>query len=128
MQENLIAMIHEWDDVNFSVGEYKTTGITILTSIEDVQALLDDHLVKTLSMRGSAFVKPSEKEVKEWFDKLTRVQATIEQWGKVQSTWLYLLPIFSSKDIVAQIPEEGRLFTQVDQIYRRYMMVKFKII
>lgn len=116
-------MIHEWDEVNFSVGEYKTTGITILTSIEDVQALLDDHIVKTLSMRGSAFVKPSEKEVKDWYDKLIRVQTTIEQWGKVQITWLYLLPIFSSKDIVAQMPEEGRLFAQVDQIYRRYMMV-----
>jgi dynein heavy chain len=76
-------------------------------------------------MRGSAFVKPSEKEVKEWYDKLIRVQTTIEQWGKVQITWLYLLPIFSSKDIVAQMPEEGRLFAQVDQIYRRYMMVIF---
>lgn len=123
LQENLVAMIHEWDNVNFSIGEFKTTGITILTSIEDVQALLDDHIIKTLSMRGSAFVKPSEKEVKEWFDKLIRVQTTIEQWGRVQVTWLYLLPIFTSKDIVAQMPEEGRLFIQVDQIYRRYMMV-----
>jgi dynein heavy chain, axonemal len=124
LQENLNTMIHEWDNVNFSIGVYKTTGITILTSIEDVQALLDDHIIKSLSMRGSAFVKPSEKEVKEWYDKLIRVQTTIEQWGRVQITWLYLLPIFTSKDIVAQMPEEGRLFVQVDQIYRRYMMVR----
>lgn len=126
LQQNLAAMKREWDTVNFSTGLYKNTGITILSSIDDVQALLDDHIIKTLAMRGSAFVKPSEEEVREWFVTLIRVQSTIEQWGKVQSTWLYLLPIFSSKDIVAQMPEEGRWFVQVDNIYKRYMMAVTK--
>ena len=85
--------------------------------------MLDDHIVKTLAMRGSAFVKPSENEVKAWYIQLIRVQSTLEQWVKVQSSWLYMLPIFSSKDIVAQMPEEGRMFVQVDQIYKRYMQV-----
>lgn len=85
--------------------------------------MLDDHIIKTLSMRGSAFVKPCEKEVKDWYEKLTRINSTIDQWGRVQSKWLYLLPIFSSKDIVAQMPEEGRMFTQVDSIYKRYMAI-----
>lgn len=74
-------------------------------------------------MRGSAFVKPCEEEVKLWYAKLIRINATLEEWGKVQSNWLYLLPIFSSKDIVAQMPEEGRLFVSVDQTFRRYMQV-----
>lgn len=74
-------------------------------------------------MRGSAFVKPCETEVRTWYDKLLRVNNTFEEWGKVQANWLYLLPIFSSKDIVAQMPEEGRLFAQVDQTYRRYITV-----
>lgn len=76
-------------------------------------------------MRGSAFVKPCETEVRAWYDQLLRVNKTIEEWGKVQSNWLYLLPIFSSKDIVAQMPEEGRLFVQVDQTFRRYMGVLY---
>lgn len=126
LQQNLDAMTHEWDNVNFSIAEFKNTGITILSSIDDIQALLDDHIIKTLGMRGSAFVKPSEEEVKNWFNKLIRVQSTIEQWGKVQSSWLYLLPIFSSKDIVAQMPEEGRLFVQVDNIYKRCMQAVTK--
>lgn len=126
LQQNLASMTHEWDKVTFSIGEFKNTGISILSSVDEIQALLDDHIIKSLTMRGSAFVKPSEKEVKDWFDKLIRVQSTIEQWGKVQSTWLYLLPIFSSKDIVAQMPEEGRWFTQVDNIYKRYMMAVIK--
>lgn len=84
---------------------------------------MDDHIIKALSMRGSAFVKPCEEEVKLWYAKLIRINATLEEWGKVQSNWLYLLPIFSSKDIVAQMPEEGRLFVSVDQTFRRYMQV-----
>ncbi|KAG5675131.1 hypothetical protein PVAND_005060 [Polypedilum vanderplanki] len=122
LQKNLAAMISEWNEVTFTLDKYKNTGIIILTSVEDIMALLDDHILKTLSMRGSAFVKPSEAEVKDWYNKLIRVQTTIEQWTKVQQNWLYLLPIFSSKDIVAQMPEEGRYFAQVDQIYKRNMM------
>lgn len=127
LQESLAAMIKEWDNIDFTTNAYRNNReIVILSSIEDIQIVLDDHLIKTLSMRGSAFVKPSEVEVKEWYLKLLRVQSTIEQWGKVQSTWLYLLPIFTSKDIVAQMPEEGRLFQQVDNIYKRYMVAVVK--
>lgn len=74
-------------------------------------------------MRGSAFVKPCEQKVKDWYATLTRINKTLDQWGRVQSKWLYLLPIFSSKDIVSQMPEEGRLFQQVDSIYKRYMSI-----
>lgn len=35
--------------------------------------------------------------------------------------WMYLLPIFSSKDIVAQLPEEGILFSAVDSAFRKTM-------
>lgn len=34
---------------------------------------------------------------------------------------MYLLPIFSSKDIVAQLPEEEVLFIDVDATFRRAM-------
>lgn len=118
---SLEKMIAEWDDVRFKLGTYKDTGIAILTQLDDVQAILDDHIIKTLSMRGSVFVKPYEAQVKAWYEKIIRINNTIEEWGKVQSNWLYLLPIFSSKDIVAQMPQEGVLFKEVDSTYRRYI-------
>lgn len=49
-------------------------------------------------------------EVREWYEKLIRMMKTVEEWGRVQAQWLYLLPVFSSKDIISQMPEEGRLF------------------
>uniref|UniRef100_A0AAG5DIC0 Dynein heavy chain linker domain-containing protein n=1 Tax=Anopheles atroparvus TaxID=41427 RepID=A0AAG5DIC0_ANOAO len=121
LQQSLQAMIAEWENIVFKLSAFKDTGINILTGLDEIQAVLDDHIMKTLAMRGSAFVKPCEKEVKEWYQTLTRVNRTVEQWGKVQGSWLYLLPIFSSKDIVAQMPNEGRMFQQVDKTYRMYM-------
>lgn len=63
-----------------------------------------------MSIRGSAFVKPITNEVKVWFDTVNRMNMTLEEWARVQKHWLYFMPIFSSEDIVAQMPKEGVLF------------------
>ncbi|XP_022919154.2 dynein axonemal heavy chain 7 [Onthophagus taurus] len=119
--ESLIKMQGEWDGVIFKTSVYKDTGISILSGLDDIQAILDDHIMKTLTMRGSVFVKPYEDQVRAWYEKITRINDTVDVWGKVQVQWLYLLPIFSSKDIIAQMPNEGVLFREVDATYRRYM-------
>lgn len=65
--ENLRSMWSEWKDVVFILTTWKETDLLILADLDDVHSLLDDHLVKTLTMRGSAFVKPFENEVKDWY-------------------------------------------------------------
>ncbi|KAJ8974696.1 hypothetical protein NQ317_015225 [Molorchus minor] len=64
------------------------TGVNILTGLDDVQVVLDDHILKALTMRGSIFVKPYETEVRAFYDRLVRINSTIDAWGKVQVQYI----------------------------------------
>ncbi|KAG8186377.1 hypothetical protein JTE90_026795 [Oedothorax gibbosus] len=121
LERALKKMKEEWSEVRFSTLPHRDSGTSVLCSVDDIQTLLDDHIVKTQAMRGSPFAKPFESEIKDWEEILKLTQDSIDEWLKVQMQWLYLEPIFSSADILQQMPKEGALFQAVDQIWRKIM-------
>ncbi|XP_077462234.1 dynein axonemal heavy chain 12-like [Stigmatopora argus] len=121
MEKALKNMVNVWDGVSLNHQPYRDTGVSILTALDEIQALLDDQIVKTQTMRSSPYIKPLEKEIKIWEENLIRIQETIDEWLKVQGQWLYLEPIFCSADIMQQIPEEGQLFQKVDKNWKEVM-------
>jgi len=95
-------MKDEWGPLEFTCAEVAGKDSFILSgeAVELIQATLDDHIIKTQTMKGSPFAKFMIKEIGEWETMLMRTQENLDMWLKVQAVWLYLEPVFSSEDII----------------------------
>ena len=121
LQVAMDKMETEWKDMKFNTKEYRNSGTRILSSIDEIQQLLDDHIVKAQAMRQSRYIKPFLEHITVWESTLVTLQDILDNWLKVQATWLYLEPIFSSEDIMRQMPTEGKMFRAVDNTWRESM-------
>ncbi|KAL6751111.1 dynein heavy chain 5 [Haematococcus lacustris] len=121
MLQALDKMEAEWQGLEFRVLAYKDTGTFIIGGTDEVQMVLDDQIVKIQAMNASPFVKPFKDRASSWEELLQTLQDMLDNWLQCQATWLYLEPIFSSADIVKQMPEEGDKFRTVDDMWRTMM-------
>lgn len=52
--------------------------------------MLDDHILKAQTMRGSPYVKPFEAQMQAWEDKLISMQDILDAWLLV--VYQFVLP------------------------------------
>ncbi|XP_059479374.1 dynein axonemal heavy chain 3-like [Neocloeon triangulifer] len=121
LHERLLAMKDEWREIELPCVPYRDAGVATLGPLDHIQLMLDDHILRAQTMHSSPFVRAFEEEMQAWEDKLISMQDIIDAWLTCQALWLYLEPIFSSDDIMRQMPLEGAKFAQVDQSWRRIM-------
>lgn len=109
-------MEKDWEPLEFTCKEVPDKESYILDgeAVEAIQTILDDHIIKTQTMKGSPFAKFMFEKTCKWEDMIMRTQDNLDKWLKVQSTWMYLQPVFSSEDIISQMPVEGRKFKDVN--------------
>ena len=99
-ERTLTKMNDDWVPMEFTCKEYRGSYILEGEAIELITALLDDHIIKAQTMKGSPFAKVFLDQITKWENNLLRTQENMDIWLKVQSAWLYLEPVFSSEDIL----------------------------
>lgn len=119
IEQALDKMQREWETAEMSVLDYRETKTYVIKVEEQVMQMLDDHIVMTQSMSFSPYKKPFEERLFKWEQQLSLVSEILEQWIAVQRQWMYLEPIFSSDDIMQQLPLEGKRFATVDRQWRK---------
>eukprot|EP01116_Phalansterium_solitarium_P008654 TRINITY_DN225_c0_g1_i6.p1 TRINITY_DN225_c0_g1~~TRINITY_DN225_c0_g1_i6.p1 ORF type:complete len:4288 (+),score=2116.54 TRINITY_DN225_c0_g1_i6:207-13070(+) len=120
LEKQLEGMISEWDHMSLELVVYREVN-HVLRGVDKIMEVLEDQIVKTQAMRSSAFIKPFEERIRVWEEKLTLIEKLMTEWLQLQSQWLYLEPIFSSNDIMQQMPTEARRFATVDVIWKALM-------
>lgn len=114
----LSKMKEEWAPLRFELKDWRDSGkILEGGAVDEIQTYMDDHIMRTQTMKGSPYAKVFLDEIIEWEQWLLYTQEALEVWIKVQAMWLYLEPVFSSEDIMRQMPEEGTKFREVDRVW-----------
>jgi dynein heavy chain, axonemal len=117
----LNQMKEDWAPLTWDLKEHKDTFILEGEAVENFTTLLDDHMIKTQTMKGSPYAVFMIEPITEWENKLERTIDFLDQWVSVQSTWRYLEPVFSSEDLMNQMRQHGTIFREVDREWKRLM-------
>lgn len=122
-QNTMIKMKEDWEPLAFTCKEVQGKDSYILDgeAVEQIQAALDDHIIKTQTMKGSPYAKFMLDAIADWEKVLNDTQENLDMWLKVQAVWMYLEPVFSSDDIINQMPVEGRNFKEVNISWHNLM-------
>ncbi|KAH9277041.1 hypothetical protein BASA83_000559 [Batrachochytrium salamandrivorans] len=122
LEEMLARVFKNWSEAEFIVTPYRDNkDVFILGSVEDIQTLLEDSQVIISTIKRSRFIGPIRAEVERWDKQLILFSETLDSWLTCQRNWLYLESIFSSPDIQRQLPDEARMFSQVDRSWKDIM-------
>jgi dynein heavy chain, axonemal len=122
LEEMLSKVVKIWSETEFVVLPYRDSkDVFILGAIDDIQTILEDSQVTISTIRSSRFIGPIKVEVEKWDKMLMLFAETLDAWMTCQRNWLYLESIFSAPDIQRQLPDEARMFSQVDRTWKEVM-------
>ena len=63
LEKAMDKMERDWADLYFTVNPFKDTGTYVIAGVDDIQLLLDDHIVRTVTIKNSPNIKPFETRI-----------------------------------------------------------------
>ncbi|XP_029676723.1 dynein heavy chain 7, axonemal-like [Formica exsecta] len=116
LQQELAEMIEEWKPISFEMSTDAASGAVTFKHIDDIEALLGEHLIKVEEMKASHFIKPILSNLIDFFAVLIRIQETLDQWARVQFRKLRLQLIFSYPGMETRLNQETSWYLEATKI------------
>lgn len=107
----------QWDDIQFQISTNKICSLRNLIHLDEIETVITDQTTIIFNMQSSVFVKPFEKEVKDFHETIIKISKTIKYWYKVQNVLIKLSPLISLEQLNDIIPKESELLKDVINIY-----------
>lgn len=63
LEKTMMKMEKDWVEMSFETTPYKDSGTYVVAAVDDVQLILDDHIMKTMTMRNSPYIRPFEQQI-----------------------------------------------------------------
>jgi dynein heavy chain len=116
----------KWKTIIIEMGEHKGIYYKI-RDVEDLMTQLEDNQVTVSTMKASRFYSSFRKQIDYWEHSLSHISEVIELMLTVQRQWMYLESIFmASEDIQKQLPNEAKMFDEINTTYKIYTERIFK--
>lgn len=131
LESILTGMQNEWRSVYFELKSFKDTDIPILVgaNIEAMQSMLDEHVLQAQMIKNNPDVEPLIVQASDWEHTMLYTQEILEIWLRVQTNYLFLVPIFNAGGIQEEVKNllDHDSFKLIDVSWREIMAaLKYK--
>lgn len=73
LEDAIFKMRDEWKHIKFDLAEFRDSGTYVLKGAEPIWDLLDEHIMKTMTIASSPYIKFLQSDVNYWKYTLIKV-------------------------------------------------------
>ena len=117
------AIDNEYKAIRLECQPYKEQPVQVITNCDAVLQSLDESLIKLQAIKGNEFAKFQADRIIKIERDIKFLQGNFESWTRVQKAWIYLETIYTQDDVAENLPEQKRIFDDVNFKFRNMMKI-----
>ncbi|CAK4569788.1 unnamed protein product [Aphanomyces euteiches] len=125
IEASLDGMAEEWLHMEFKVVVSGDTFVLAENAVDDIHIKVEDHILRTQTIRCSQFRKPFFGRAVAWERSLLKLRDLTELLWETGSSWKKIAPLFAATETIHAILDkktpEARKFEIVDSHWRSIM-------
>lgn len=116
------AIERELREIAFTCDEVPHKETRVIREPDQVLLKFDELLIKIQTLKGTQYTQTLTDRVLKYERELQHLQANFDNWIRVQRSWVYLEPIFAQDEVRKNLPEECKVFAELDATYQKVML------